>query len=955
MQFSKKYLIPIFVFLLVLVLPGCTNTSDSKYIITWKNFDDSILEIDESVEKGTMPTYDGATPIKPEDDSYTYTFTGWSPEVSAATSNQVYTATYSATPKQVATVKYIITWKNYNGDVLSTTEVEDGVVPTFNGTANPTRPEDDSYTYTFTGWSPELSAATSNQIYTATYSATPKQVATVKYIITWQNYDESVLTIDEVDAGAVPEYTDANPTRPADDTYTYTFTGWSPELSAATSNQVYTATYSASTIGSGESGGADALVDKKLIVDEITVTGVTGYSAQLIASEFEGGYLQVFMNGDFEFVVEADDISVLMGDYVVTDGVGYMTPIKKYSEKKYSLIEGDYEIYLTYVDEQYTFYYIDKTDENLIISVEMTMIDENQFPMYADIPDDPNEGGGNAKYMVSNDEWNYIFKQHGLLSENVHIDYSDYVVNYDSYTVDIANYIAHINGTNDSYYDYKATPTSAIIIYDYYYKSGNTYSQFASAQINIDVLYSLLTGIIPVDYTDTKFDSYDNCYYASKISYVDPYENTKTVYQFKAFFEDGKLIKVQYDAYSNSSFNQPTLVEFSNYGETTVTLPTNGSNPGGNPTNPVDFDTYLEIIQNKVLVYNRVTNSGDLTNIQLGIAQEVSSDIILSIFDDNTVQIEWPEYFYADGEKVETNVFVYGTINYTRTTTLSGKDCIAGDISVYAYVFDGTTHLAKDDDSISVAWYIEDELLRLRMEDTTGRYYVYFEVTETEPEFIPIPEIAKAQWPIDDIEKYFDDFDLDDSITLPELENAFDYQVANILNTLYIIATYDDADEALEDFNTYVSALEESFELIEDTDESYFDLGDFKLVIEYTEDQINISISQNIIASGYPYDEIAAFLENLGITDSVPDFVVSDSNVSYDYMETEYFILTISDVNDIESTIADFDERLVNNAYLDFGQIDPEFSGTYASPSFELIITILENDGDIKIYFYSGD
>ena len=79
-----------------------------KYTVTWKNHDGSVLETDTGVAHGTTPTYNGATPTKPEDENFTYTFNGWSPTVSAVAGNTEYTAQFTAVSKRVEPA-YIVT------------------------------------------------------------------------------------------------------------------------------------------------------------------------------------------------------------------------------------------------------------------------------------------------------------------------------------------------------------------------------------------------------------------------------------------------------------------------------------------------------------------------------------------------------------------------------------------------------------------------------------------------------------------------------------------------------------------------------------------------------------------------------------------------------------------------------------------------------------------------------
>lgn len=81
------------------------------FTITWKNYDGTILEIDENVKKGTIPTFDGATPTRESDTHFSYVFSGWTPEVTKVSQDQTYTALYSSEK-----IQYSITY-NLKGGV----------------------------------------------------------------------------------------------------------------------------------------------------------------------------------------------------------------------------------------------------------------------------------------------------------------------------------------------------------------------------------------------------------------------------------------------------------------------------------------------------------------------------------------------------------------------------------------------------------------------------------------------------------------------------------------------------------------------------------------------------------------------------------------------------------------------------------------------------------------------
>lgn len=64
-----------------------------------------------------------------------------------------------------------------------------------------------------------------------------------RYKISYVNYDESELYCEWLEYGATTSYKGKSPVRPATAQYSYTFSGWQPDISTVTGNAVYTATY----------------------------------------------------------------------------------------------------------------------------------------------------------------------------------------------------------------------------------------------------------------------------------------------------------------------------------------------------------------------------------------------------------------------------------------------------------------------------------------------------------------------------------------------------------------------------------------------------------------------------------------------------------------------------------------------------------------------------------------
>ncbi len=198
------------------------------YTIVFKNWDGTVLSTKTYHYGDTIAI--PANPTRPDNGTYTYTFTGWDKEVANCAGNAVYTATYTPTY-----IDYTIVFKNWDGTVLSTKTYHYGDKVTI--PADPTKAADNTYTYAFVGWDKAVVNCAGNAMYTATYTSNY-----INYTVVFKNWDGTVLSTKTYHYGdrvTAP----ANPTKTSDKTYTYAFTGWDKTVVNCAGDATYTAVY----------------------------------------------------------------------------------------------------------------------------------------------------------------------------------------------------------------------------------------------------------------------------------------------------------------------------------------------------------------------------------------------------------------------------------------------------------------------------------------------------------------------------------------------------------------------------------------------------------------------------------------------------------------------------------------------------------------------------------------
>jgi uncharacterized repeat protein (TIGR02543 family) len=191
------------------------------------------LEIDRDVEIGAMPSYDGTTPSREADAQYSYSFSGWSPSLTAVTGNATYVAQYI-----FSTQSYTVTWKDDDGTILETdTNIPYGAMPSFDGT-EPSKASTERIQYSFNGWAPTTSTVVGDAVYTATY-----REEKITYAVSWYDDDYNLLATENYEYGEMPSYKGAEPTKENTSRYIYTFSGWYPEIVPVAHSTSYNAQF----------------------------------------------------------------------------------------------------------------------------------------------------------------------------------------------------------------------------------------------------------------------------------------------------------------------------------------------------------------------------------------------------------------------------------------------------------------------------------------------------------------------------------------------------------------------------------------------------------------------------------------------------------------------------------------------------------------------------------------
>ena len=198
----------------------------NSYRVTFIDYNEEIL-YQTYVTLGSVAYYPYDNPTRPSTNQHTYVFTGWDKDINKPiTDDTIFQAQYD-----INDTLYRVYFYDYDETLLYQTRVHYGENATYDGPELVGPEEVPGYTYKFSGWSDSVNNITEDKAVIATYLLERNQ-----YVVTYHNYDNLVLYVDEVYYGDDSIYRGKEPYRPSDDKYSYTFTGWDIDTSAVKSD-----------------------------------------------------------------------------------------------------------------------------------------------------------------------------------------------------------------------------------------------------------------------------------------------------------------------------------------------------------------------------------------------------------------------------------------------------------------------------------------------------------------------------------------------------------------------------------------------------------------------------------------------------------------------------------------------------------------------------------------------
>ena len=710
----------------------------------------------------------------------------------------------------------------------------------------------------------------------------------------------------------------------------------------------------------GEGGGGQQDVDyfsNKLLI----------YASNQSANMYANSQLALFDDGKFELsFYDGGYLVVKLGEYSVGANKTLATlnvkKVYKDRDQKYSAMNET--LTLNYADGGYALQVSTSGTVNYIAS--------GQSPVHADIPEEGGQTGEDAKYKVTETQWNAIVVNRGIVSltSNLTVVTSDSTgqTKYEFDNGKIHYLFESSTFTTEMYYEFTSENSGYV-----YYKSNNVWSKQA-APGDLHALFDGYVGILQVPYNKVSFNSSSHYYGCNSWTIVDSGGSQDSYQNPRFYFEQGNLIKTTY-----KHWNDDYQYDYSKYGQTSVTLPQTGGQTDTNARYKITSAIWEDMILDAGLVsltsnFTAMVRASDLPQGQQNKYEFDDGKIHCLAADGYEYYQEFTSqsggYTYS---KNESGVWTKSNNTFGISSYMNSLGMIALEFS--QLTFNESTHeyeLATFNDpygggvyasNIAIS-FVDNKLMK--MSYTKDGIYRETEFAKYGQTSVTLPEVGggggqqQSKWPAEDIANKLAALGLNVTVPAPSIGEEYLSNVTAVVpadnSELQIAITFTDATYAQYGFYGYTSAFS-GFSV--DYSCSDIENGVFYLFNEARDIMITLSYTNGssvlyIVISefgGFPYptEAIAAFIESNNLTTPFPSLAMDDVSYSFMSEEGEAGLLKMDPLgeNTNAKIMAKAKEALVRGGFkvCYMPMEDGAFMDLYIDPEVEYYVSFREYDG----------
>ena len=330
------------------------------------------------------------------------------------------------------------------------------------------------------------------------------------------------------------------------------------------------------TGGQGEGAGGEQQTSP-FLGKKLSVTSADIPSYRALEASFEGGYLQLYPELNFECI---SNFGCMLGYYgcygSATSGRAVLNVFKIYSDGAYDYetAEAMAEPELVFNNGAYTLTFEVEIDDE-VVEVTLGLQDAGNVTAHDNTvcPLDPNGYGLDPVYQVSQKVWEGIFDGEYMFEEigNFTVEYSvasqtypfsgKFLVDYDA--INDNDMMIHVRKT------WEKDENGQYQFQEYYSDGKGGWNSMGTGYFDLTNWWDSFMGTIPAEFMKAGYGSTDHYYYINSFSYVpEGSSQQRSITNFRVWFKNNLLEKIQY-----TCNGETYTYEFSEYGDTEVDEP----------------------------------------------------------------------------------------------------------------------------------------------------------------------------------------------------------------------------------------------------------------------------------------------------------------------------------------------------------------------------------------------